>query len=82
MKLTHDGLLKWTKKNHYGLCGQSCPCCRYQNGEVFGYCGVCKYSDILVSSHTILVNLILDANSIHTDGGLSNHILSFLHDHL
>jgi len=32
----------WTKENHYGMCGQSCPCCRKKVGDIFGVCTVCK----------------------------------------
>ena len=34
----------WCPENHYGYCGQSCPCCRFKvegpNG--FGICNICK----------------------------------------
>ena len=32
----------WTHQHHYGMCGQNCPCCRKQNGEIFGICPICK----------------------------------------
>lgn len=32
----------WTKHIHYGMCGQSCPCCRKQAGDTFGACTICK----------------------------------------
>lgn len=32
----------WCKVNHYGMCGQSCPCCRAQVGDTFGACPICK----------------------------------------
>ena len=31
----------WNSDNHYGQCGQSCPCCRARMGESFGACTVC-----------------------------------------
>ena len=34
----------WSKKNHYGQCGQSCPCCRAHMGDTLGACNICtKY---------------------------------------
>ena len=32
----------WCKKNHYGMCGQSCPCCRKKNKDILGSCTICK----------------------------------------
>ena len=32
----------WSETNHYGMCGQSCPCCRKKNKEVLGSCNICK----------------------------------------
>jgi len=31
----------WTKENHYGVCGQNCPCCRRQVGDKLGVCPIC-----------------------------------------
>jgi len=34
----------WTENNHYGLCGQSCPCCRAiveEGNDPFGVCPIC-----------------------------------------
>lgn len=32
----------WTPTNHYGMCGQSCPCCRAEIEETpFGVCPIC-----------------------------------------
>jgi hypothetical protein len=32
----------WDKKNHYGMCGQSCPCCRAEIEDVpLGVCPIC-----------------------------------------
>ena len=31
----------WAAVGHWGLCGQSCPCCRSAVGEVFGTCDAC-----------------------------------------
>ena len=31
----------WCNKNHYGQCGQSCPCCRAEVGDTFGACPIC-----------------------------------------
>ena len=31
----------WSPTNHYGMCGQNCPCCRAQNNDVFGACPYC-----------------------------------------
>ena len=30
----------WCKGGHYGLCGQSCPCCRFAAGDLLGACKV------------------------------------------
>jgi hypothetical protein len=33
----------WTPAEHYGQCGQSCPCCRARVEETsFGVCLVCR----------------------------------------
>ncbi len=32
----------WTRKAHFGQCGQSCPCCRHKAGECFGACTECE----------------------------------------
>ena len=37
----------WDEREHFGRCGQSCPCCRSHMGEGFGSCPVCDF----VSSH-------------------------------
>ena len=31
----------WARSGHWGWCGQNCPCCRYQAGDVLGYCEAC-----------------------------------------
>ena len=31
----------WSGTEHWGLCGQSCPCCRSAAGDVFGSCDAC-----------------------------------------
>ena len=33
--------LGWRCVGHWGQCGQSCPCCRFANGEVNGSCLAC-----------------------------------------
>ena len=36
----------WNEKNHYGQCGQSCPCCRWKIGrEIFGSCTICMENE-------------------------------------
>ena len=32
----------WTSETHYGMCGQSCPCCRKMVGDKFGACTICN----------------------------------------
>jgi hypothetical protein len=36
----------WTKDEHYTTlgcwCGQSCPCCRAKQGELWGACTICS----------------------------------------
>ena len=33
----------WTEEHHYGMCGQSCPCCRAIVEETdFGVCTICR----------------------------------------
>jgi hypothetical protein len=32
----------WNAIGHYGQCGQSCPCCRAEVGDVWGACLVCS----------------------------------------
>ena len=31
----------WNPSTHYGMCGQSCPCCRSFVGDILGACLVC-----------------------------------------
>ena len=32
----------WTQTNHYGMCGQCCPCCRAELEDIpFGVCPIC-----------------------------------------
>ena len=31
----------WNPSTHYGMCGQSCPCCRSFVGDILGACPVC-----------------------------------------
>tara|TARA_B100001094_G_scaffold308708_1_gene341631 strand:+ start:71 stop:934 length:864 start_codon:yes stop_codon:yes gene_type:complete len=31
----------WSSTNHYGMCGQSCPCCRAEVGDTLGACPIC-----------------------------------------
>ena len=34
--------IDWTPEKHYGMCGQSCPCCRARIEEVpLGVCIIC-----------------------------------------
>lgn len=33
--------LGWSPQAHYGMCGQSCPCCRSEHNELLGSCLVC-----------------------------------------
>jgi hypothetical protein len=33
----------WDSTTHYGQCGQSCPCCRSEVGDILGACPICKY---------------------------------------
>ena len=32
----------WSPTAHYGMCGQSCPCCRAEVGDTLGACPICK----------------------------------------
>ena len=32
----------WTAQKHFGLCGQSCPCCRQEVGAEMGICEECE----------------------------------------
>ena len=32
----------WTCQKHFGNCGQSCGCCRFEMGEAYGYCEACE----------------------------------------
>ena len=34
--------LQWTPSKHFGLCGQSCGCCRAEVGAGFGECEACE----------------------------------------
>lgn len=39
----------WTKDEHYtklgSWCGQSCPCCRAEQGEIWGACTICSKAE-------------------------------------
>lgn len=32
----------WSNDQHYGQCGQSCPCCRAHVGDTLGACPICQ----------------------------------------
>ena len=32
----------WTCQKHWGICTQSCNCCRFELGEAFGCCEACE----------------------------------------
>ena len=32
----------WTTEQHWGWCGQNCPCCRTQRQEAMGHCAACE----------------------------------------
>lgn len=39
----------WTQTNHYGMCGQSCPCCRAKIEETpIGVCPICWDPDKMI----------------------------------
>ena len=40
----------WSKNNHYGQCGQSCPCCRAHVGDTLGACPICNSPKQIISS--------------------------------
>lgn len=52
IKLDHDVKTHpegWTQTNHYGMCGQSCPCCRAKIEETpFGVCPICWDPDKMI----------------------------------
>ena len=33
--------MPWSTVEHWNVCGQSCPCCRYAVGDLVGTCGAC-----------------------------------------
>ena len=35
----------WTADQHWGWCGQNCPCCRTQHQEALGRCAACEAAD-------------------------------------
>ena len=37
--------LLWTADQHWGWCGQNCPCCRTYQQEVLGRCAACEAAD-------------------------------------
>lgn len=45
----------WDPVNHYmsigGQCGQSCPCCRSQAGDILGSCPICNQKQQTRSIH-------------------------------
>ena len=37
--------LLWTADQHWGWCGQNCPCCRTHHQEALGRCVACEAAD-------------------------------------
>ena len=37
----------WSRRSHFGTCGQSCPCCRSRAGDYLGVCHQCSYTFLL-----------------------------------
>ncbi len=37
----------WSASNHFSMCGQSCPCCRFNAGDYLGACPFCPDSAAL-----------------------------------
>ena len=50
----------WTSTDHWGLCGQSCPCCRARAGEGFGACVACECADESVKGATVLARFMYE----------------------
>ena len=48
----------WTSTDHWGSCGQSCPCCRAIAGEGFGSCFACEAADESVKVATRFATLL------------------------
>ena len=63
--LNLDHPCNWTKTTHYGMCGQSCPCCRTQIEGIYGFgtCVVCN--DTLTEGVVPFFNNVYDIANKH-----------------
>jgi len=59
----------WTPYDHYGMCGQSCPCCRseVEGPDVMGTCPVCdeKLAVSPIGPSTYMTTVTCDASQLH-----------------
>lgn len=54
----------WTNDDHYGFCGQSCPCCRYEVGDAIGACLTCKEYNSAKRTLQIVISEILFSRNV------------------
>ena len=68
---------EWTQIGHYDyvFCGQSCPCCRFVEGEAVGTCTICEQGivlrDVCLAGRTALYCLVQDPRIPPASLGLS-----------
>jgi hypothetical protein len=53
--LSND-FVQWHPQYRWGVCGQSCPCCRAAHGEGFGACFQCVYAFDLNSIYESIIS--------------------------
>ncbi len=57
---SHKSAIKWSVVDHYGMCGQSCPCCRYRAGELFGSCELCRLGNVEIKYAEHYLKMVLN----------------------
>ena len=53
----------WTADQHWGWCGQNCPCCRTHHQEVAGHCAACEKADKAAAIVTKLAAYLVENQS-------------------
>ena len=50
----------WTVEQHWGWCGQNCPCCRSIRREVLGMCAACEMADQATQTATRIADFLAE----------------------
>ena len=56
----------WTANQHWGWCGQNCPCCRTQHQEVMGHCAACETADKAAVIVTKIARCLTESQNTRT----------------